>query len=69
MMDADRVAAIRILNDCIGQCARLLEGDSPAGRDRAIQTFTHAIRWLAYPDRAIYPKTRKGTKKHPVVLR
>ena len=69
MIEADRAAAIRILNDCIEQCARLIEGDSLAERDRAIRTLTHAIRWLAYPDRAVYPKTRKGTKKHPVVLR
>ena len=69
MIENDRACAIRILNNCIEQCARLIEGDSLAERDRAIRTLTHAIRWLAYPDRSIHPKTRRGTKKHPVVLR
>lgn len=36
---------------------------------QALKTLVNAIRHLAYPDRDIYPKTRKGTKGAPIVRR
>ena len=38
-------------------------------RFRAVKILHHAIRHLAYPDRDMYPKSRKGTKRRPNVRR
>lgn len=38
----------------------------PITRYAAIRLLIHAIRHLAYPDRDVYPKSRKGTKTNPV---
>lgn len=32
----------------------------------ALRRLDHAIRYLAHPDRAVYPKTRRGTKRRPI---
>lgn len=65
-MTQDDQDAIRILS-------RALQQPLPLGlrnKQNCIRSWDllmHAIRHLAYPDRDIYPKTRRGTKGAPIV--
>jgi hypothetical protein len=38
----------------------------PRQRNEALHYLDSAMRYLARPDRAIYPKTRRGSKRNPV---
>jgi len=64
-MTYDVAQAIVILNTA----GSMIEGSSDYRwfeRIRAQTIITHAIRYLAYPDRDRYPKSRRGTKRNPV---
>lgn len=67
MDDADR-AAVLIMNRLSRE---LVDGAVPPrgeGESRGAHLLIRAVRHLAYPDRDVYPKTRRGTKSNPVTL-
>jgi len=66
-MEQSTADAIRILNNAWREC------DLEKGRPflkwiRSQGILANAIRHLAYPDRDVYPKSRRGTKSKPVKL-
>lgn len=58
-MDAATVDAVRILNLAADAC----ENDN---QWHGLTYVTHAIRHLVRPERDVFPKSRKGTKRQPV---
>lgn len=65
--DNDDMAACAILQSCSREVARDIS--LPVARRSWYAWYLiRAIEHLARPERAIYPKTRKGTKRRPVVL-
>ena len=57
--DAD---AIRIMYDAHRVISASNTFDPPTAQYAGLETLEHAIRHLAYPDRAVYPK-RRGQRK------
>lgn len=64
--EADRAAIAIMAHICEDMVAEQKVDGFP--RFQGMKLLYHAIRHLAYPDRGTFPKTRRGTKRHPVNL-
>jgi len=61
--DWDAITLLNMAYDELDVDTQMSVAASFAGRD----ILADAVKYLARPDRAVYPKTRRGTKRHPIV--